>query len=257
MRNIRISLPKKMATAIHIADAQVPFHDRRLWKLVLAFIKQYKPTYLINHGDFAECWHWSHYAKSPLEAPSYLTSWNADKEIEAVHEAWDELHKASPNSIFLYTLGNHEDRVARIKKDKLKDTIVKADNFIDLFQADKYWNEIVDYGYAIQLGHLFCTHGDTTTMYAAKKMLETWGRCVAFGHTHRHQFWCVNPKGDNIKAAWGLPCLCRLDPHYAVQPNWSWGIGYSKFLPSGNFNLQVLPITSAYNFVFGEKVWEG
>jgi len=245
-----------MSTAIHIADMQVPFHDRKSWKLVLSFIKEWKPDFVISHGDAAECYHYGSYDQSPLEKPSYLGAWNADVEIAEVQKSWKQLHEATPKSTFLYTLGNHEDRVRRSKMKNNKETIISSDTFVDIFKVHKWWNEIVEWGYGIKLGHLWCTHGDTTSLYAARKMLQMWGSCVAFGHCHRNSFWMENPKGDNLRAAWGIPCLCRLDPRFVTQPNWSHGFAFSKFFPSGNFSIQVIPIIGSSWFVFGNKIYK-
>jgi len=260
LKNIKIKLPKKMVTAIHLADLQVPFHDRKLWKLAKKFIKKYPPDYIINHGDWAECHHWSRYEDrgNNLQQPHYLRDkpWNADIEIEEVQKTWKEIKQYAPNAIMLYTGGNHEDRVLRDAIKNKRESIIKKDNFVDVFNVYDYWDEYVDWGYGIQLGNLWCTHGTTTSIYAARKMLQIWGKSVVFGHCHRQQFWLENPCGANIKAAWGLPCMCRLDPHYTSQPNWNHGIGYSKHFPSGKFNLQVLP-TINYSLVFGTEIING
>lgn len=254
--NIRVPLAKPASTCIHLADGQFPFHDHRLWRLLIRFIHDLQPTFIVNHGDAAECYHWSRYDKNPLDSPLGCYRWDADAEIGAVQESWTELHDASPRSKFLYTLGNHEDRVRLYKPRVAASTITRADNFVDLFRANKWWDHICEYGYGIRLGKLWLTHGHTCVEFAAKKMLREWGCSVAFGHTHKMDMKIESPKGDSIRGAWGIPCHCILDPHFVTQPGWIHGFAFSQFAQSGQFSIQVFPIVN-HAFVFGKTLYKG
>lgn len=256
MENLILPLPARRTCALLLADGQVPFHDRRLWRLLLRFAKDLRPDFVVSLGDDAECYHWSRYEKSPLDSPLGSRAWNADSEIRAVQAHWLELHAATPKSSFLYTLGNHESRVrlAKQRTDSISQTV--DDTFTSKFQANRYWNHIVDYGYGIKLGHLWATHGETCTAYAARRMLQDWGTSVVFGHTHKASFWCENPKGDHIKAAWSIPCHCVLDPHYVTQPGWVQGFGVVHFQRDGRFNLQRILVVDN-GFMFGSHAYQG
>jgi hypothetical protein len=256
MMNLHVPITRPVSTAIHIADGQKPFHDHRTWNLLLQFIRDLRPTFLINHGDDAECYHWSRYDKNPLDSPLGSFRWNADAERRAVQDTWDQLHDATPKSKFLYTLGNHEDRIRLYKPRIAADTIMAEDNFIDLYKAHKWWDVICEYGYGIKLGHLWLTHGHTAVEFSAKKMLREWGSSVAFGHTHKMDVKIENPKGAHIRGAWSIPCHCILDPHYVTQPGWFHGFAFTQFTRTGQFSIQVIPIVN-YSCVFGGVRYSG
>lgn len=260
MGNTRLSLPKKACTALHIADGQKPFQDHRTWAMILKFARECKPNFIINHGDDAECYHWSHWDKSPLDRPGHIRTWDADHEIAAVQSTWDSLREACPKSHFVYCLGNHEERVKLHYKRSAPEVQRKGDTFAKVFQVDRWWDTTCEFGYGVKLGHLWNTHGDTTMDRggpgSAKRMLSEWGASVAFGHTHKAPFHIEAPKGELERAAFGIPCHCRRDPHYAVQPGWIHGFGLSTFLPSGRYSLQRIFIIN-YWFVFGHQLYKG
>lgn len=253
----RIPLKGRQATGIILADGQKPFHDHRTWNLLLSFIRRWHPTFIINLGDDAECYHWSRYDKSPLDSPLPPTAaWNADAEIRSVQAEWLRLKKASPRSTRIYIEGNHEERVRLHPRQMTDPAVTTSDTFASKFAARLYWDHLIPYGYACKIGHLWFTHGHTTVEFPAKKMLKEWGSCVAFGHTHRIDSYIAPYKSGHVKGAWSIPCHCRLDPHFTPNPNWLHGFAYAQWAADGTFNLQPIPIID-YRFVFGNVLWKG
>lgn len=254
LRRIRFGR-KTMTRGVAFGDAQCPFHDTRSWSLILQFIREFRPHFILNLGDDADCYHWSRYEKSKLERPPGYGNkqWCADLEIEAVHERWDQLKEAAPaQAVFLYCEGNHEQRVEKFYMGKGSDVQTGEDNFYDKFRVAEWWDE---YAISFRIGKLMATHGTKTNIWAARTMLQDWGRSVIFGHTHRNCFWSRHTKDGDEHAAWGVPCHCRFDSHYISKPNWSHGFAPIHMSPGGWFDVTIVPIIK-HQFCWGSKLYK-
>jgi hypothetical protein len=86
-----------------IGDAHVPYHSREGFAIWLKACRDFKPTLVVQMGDFVDCFSVSSYSKDPGRALGL------DKEIEAARDALDEIEKASPGARRIYIAGNHED----------------------------------------------------------------------------------------------------------------------------------------------------
>jgi len=255
--------PQETSTALLLADLQVPFHDKRAWGLALGAAARIKPTYIIGMGDWADCFWWSSYPKQfgSVRPAGLRYGWNAAGERRAVWDTWDQIRTASPESTFIFLEGNHEERCRRIIQTNAPGSETPDTDFSHVFARQKktiseWWDLVLPYEDALHIGHLWLTHGSTVSEYEAKRMLQNWGTSIAFGHTHRWQFYSRRHKNGEHHAAWGLPCLCDLDAHYLAAPNWCQGFTVVTFSPTGLFHLEIIPILPGYKYVLGQELYK-
>lgn len=258
-----IEVPRGMSTAVIFGDGHKPFHDVRAWNLILKLIAEWHPTYVICLGDDADCYHWSSFTQSRYDHPGHLRSWNAGEEQAAVWAEWDRMKAASPRSHRIYTCGNHEKRVAANKRSKSPETELPGDNFVGVFKAEKWWNEIVtDDGDGIALAAngkplMWFTHGDTAAKSALNIMEDKWGASVVFGHTHRLGVKGARTKDGKQRLFYNVPCHQILTPRYMTKPNWLQGFAFGKFFGKDEHcDIQIFPFTN-HRFSFGHKVYKG
>lgn len=142
------------------------------------------------------------------------------------HEAWaDQLTEAQPELRGTLDIGRH------------------------LRLAERGWT-VVPQGHATKLGRLAVVHGDQLRSggaYAAKKLLELYGRSVLGGHTHSPQMHSrVSPVDSSERhAAWIAPIGGTVNPAYVRNAPNAWLNGFTlvEVRGGGDFNVYLVIVT--------------
>ena len=232
-------------TWVVLNDLQIPWQDKPVLDLVLAFIKDLKPHGVILNGDVVDCYELSEFDKDPLKP------WHLDREMR---EAWLLLDALTPWTKERWWLGgNHEDRLRRTIWKNPKFARLSALRFEELFRIKDNGFNWKPYGGVVKLGRLLVTHGSLVLKHSGwsgRAHYDKYGSSVLVGHTHRLGiYYRTNAKG--IHAAYENGCLCKLNPEYVQYPDWQQGFSVVHVGERGFFNVQQIPIISRRRFFYG------
>lgn len=177
-----------MRRLVILPDIHCPNHEMAAIRPILEFIKFYKPTHLVQLGDFCDWDSVSSYEVSRQDQIQTIT-----KEIDSSNALLDKIDEASGFKCKKVMIGgNHEARYAKFIANNGYTLSVKRMKHFSTWQ-DEYnlkargWKAI-DYGGHYELGKLIMTHGFFTGPNAARRMSDCFpGRNLVFGHLHSHQ----------------------------------------------------------------------
>lgn len=167
-----------MTTTIVVPDLHAPYHDHRVWSVILNSIKHAKPERVVIIGDFADCYAVSSFPKNPMR--------KQDLRYE-IDLARKELHKLIriADCEVVYCEGNHEFRMERYLCQRAPELygLVSIKNLMLDGTRDVTW---VPYRKHIKLGKVVYMHDcGHAGVYAGRHTLAAVGHNVVFGHTHR------------------------------------------------------------------------
>lgn len=258
--DITITKAKEGAKIVVLSDMQIPFEEQ--WLIggttgnvgaIEAFLKDYKPDYVLYDGDIFDCYTISSFAKSPNRR---FTVRNEGEKTRRMLEA----HRNAQDGKMIFIDGNHEYRLWRTlieatRKDRGLAEILDAADFRtfsskELLKLDELGIDWLPYGGYVDFLGFKVTHGDMVSSESAgtaAKMLNKWHSSGASGHTHRlGQYHLTGAAGDS-HAWYELGCLCRLDPEYLNGPNWQQGFLVGE-VSGGKLHPQLISVFD-YRFV--------
>jgi predicted phosphodiesterase len=234
----------KLKTYIVVSDVHVPAHDKRCHTALLEFMRDTKPDGLIIAGDFLDLPEVSTHSKASL---LQLETKRLHKSFSAGNLVLDDYDKAVGKQCTdkHYIEGNHESRLDRwiAQGDNAVfagDEAVSIPSRLGLPRRGYTYHGTYPNAY-VKLGHLVITHGRFTGANPAKKMLDTWGTSVVFGHVHTPSYY-AGPAFLAQRVAIGLGHLA--DPKtpemsYAGMPNaWIQGFAVLYVASDGTFTCQ-------------------
>lgn len=242
-----------MKTYAILSDIQIPFQDKPVLDLVLAFVKQLKPHGVILNGDIADCYSISSHRRDATT----LTKNSLNHEIEQCHRLMAALEGAKEK---WWLGGNHEDRFYRHVNDNAPALgLIPGLDFQTIFGLGEHGFRWKGYGDYVMLGKLLVTHGDIVRKhagYSAKAHFDKYGISVLHGHTHRIGNYChTNIHG--MHGAWENGCLCKLDGlGYAHHPDWQQGFSVVQVGERGFFNVIPIRVLDRRVFFYGAEKWE-
>ena len=251
----------EFTTAVVLNDVHIPFEDKRVVKLVLSFIKWFKPGMVFLNGDILDFYEVSKYDKDPKRGA------NLQQEILKGTAFLQSVRDAAPSARIIYTEGNHEHRLHRylianapaltwvdglkmpglLGLDRLNIEYVPcdADKFIDTY---------------FQWGQLLIGHFNTCRSQSgatARALLEQFGISSIQGHCHSTGSANKTLHPNKQIASFENGCLCNLHPHYTNPKNWMHSICVVHKENKGSyFQVQQIPIING-QFHFGGKHWRG
>lgn len=230
---------------IVLPDTQIPHHDPR----TLAAVEEYMADVAdskhpfdgwLQLGDFLDFNELSKYNEG------YEASIKEDvhSTFEAGNELLDRHEKLirGPNRRARMVLlqGNHDYRATdySLKYPWLAQQLDYRRN-LRLKERDVEWVRCwEDKDDLFRLGNAYFTHGHYTNQYHAKKMVETYGVCIFYGHLHDVMEHPKVLRGAN-KTIVGksLGCLCKYEQKYLKGAPTNWQQSFSEFyvLPDGYF----------------------
>lgn len=253
----------EIMTAILYGDTHFPNQDEQVLQILETIVGEYQPNKIIHMGDLLDCYNLSHFDKNPKRIH------NLQSEIDQARAHLLRMRMQSPDSEFWFLEGNHCDRLRRTLWN-LEGTAA-ALNQLSVFQNSMTWPVLLGLE---ELGIKFLAYNDQTTeqilpkwilkhgsmvskhsAYSAKQEHEKYGMSGSSGHTHRMgMFMQRDHNGNHVWFETG--CTCRLDPEYAIDPNWQQGFIFLTFdLEAGAYQAEPVYIHNGRT-VFRNKVYQ-
>ena len=236
---------------VFLGDWHVPFHDRRVTKLVLSFLKDYKPTHIYLIGDFLDFYSLSRFDKDPERITSL------GHEIEEATELLNRIRKTTPRAKIHYQDGNHEDRLNIWKKKHPELSTLPGFSVPELLSLDQVKIQHISYQQSYSHANLSINHGHAVRgksgASAFAELEKRYGSGIS-GHTHR--LGAVHTTRGGQQFDWyENGCLCDLEPEYCTHPDWQHGFHVGQVISERVFMTPV-PIVN-YQFIFNGSVYSG
>lgn len=235
---------KNIYRVVVLSDMQIPYQDERSLNVVERYIEDHRWDELIWIGDFMDFDYLSRFNKdSPrkLEGKRMKNDYAyagmiMDRQIAAAT-------KKNPNCKFTLLEGNHEFRVEdTIDKFPMLEGWVEVPTGLRLAERGVRWVKSWSKGKIYKIGKANFVHGLYVNQYHAKKMVDTFGANIFYGH--KHDVMCISKilKGkDKTVVGQSLGCLCEYEQSYMKgrPSDWQQAFGIFYFKPNGDFTYYV------------------
>jgi predicted phosphodiesterase len=228
---------------IILPDMQVPYHDTRSLEAVEKYMAAHKWDGYLNLGDFLDFNELSTYVKARPGAvkEDVAQTFAVGREILQRHARILRTRNVDARMVLLQ--GNHDYRAVRYAEEHpgLKGQLDVPKN-LGLEELDIEWIKSWEDGKLFKLGNAHFTHGLLVGKYAAARMVDHYGVCIYFGHTHSVEFHPKVRHGkDQTLEGGALGCLCKYNQQYlkGSPTNWQQAVSTLFLRPGGNYNLYV------------------
>lgn len=253
-----------MLKVVVLGDMQVPYHDTDTLEVVNQWLEDFKPDRVVFNGDILDATGLGKYPVSPDRTGKFKDDVEGCREIL---ERYDYLLKdLNPTVQVYFNEGNHEDRIRRYLWTNASELaeVSSIQHLLGLddlnWQYTPYYNPMEQVGrIGTDLNGLLVIHGWQFKKWSGASALAAWqqfGGSGVMGHTHRlGAFYHRNYHEVNAWFEGG--CLCSLNPHYTILPDWQQGMVAGYIFPEeddtavSRFDLRCIPI------VKHKFVWEG
>lgn len=220
--------------SLHWSDVHFPFHDPKALSILYQITDEVKPDTLVCHGDIADMWQLSDF-RPPLHKKLKADQIDIQDTLEMTSEHMARMVSLSNPSWKIFLMGNHEERwnklMASIQQDAKYGQLLKIPKINEVLNLD-YLLGLTENGWAfseylegdgtVLHDRLLIIHGYKATVWASRGHLQSYGKNVMFGHSHRIQnFTKSDLHGTN--SGWNIGCLCDLKPHWRQRPDWHQG----------------------------------
>jgi predicted phosphodiesterase len=207
-----------------VSDAHAPYQDSKAIELASRVLRWWKPDVLIHAGDNIDCAAISKFDSNPsrvFSIPDEVNAWQSKVFIPL---------KAAVGSKCRHIVlpGNHDLRQERWLWRHPEMFGLRELNLPALLGAKELGFEYV--GYAVVIDNkLEISHGTRVAAASgASARAELNKRAFSIstltGHVHRSGRYVHQPAYGSSVVGCENPCLCRLDPDYMVDPNWTQGL---------------------------------
>ena len=256
-------MTKKIEQTLVIGDIHFPYQDKRAIKLILNWIKEYRPNKIILNGDIID---FDQFARFPTPVKRLV---ELPKDIKTAQSFFAAIRRYVPTAEIIYLVGNHERRfeASLITENKalqamgVLDNLFTVEQILDLKKYNiTYWNK-TKYGKEsyfeykdFLIGHFLNVRKDGA--YTAKALADRFCKNIIQGHVHRGGAHFRKIWNKNVHTYEGF-CLCDMSPKYILKPNWQQGF---MVLTSevGKNKVFVRPIfINNYEFEFDSKIYRG
>ena len=228
---------------IILPDIHVPHHDKKSLAAVEKYMAAHRWDGWLQLGDLLDFNELSSYVAGK---PGAVTEETADtfaggRSLLERHAGI--LRKRNPKCRMVLLEGNHDYRAVTYaeKHPGLKEHLDVPRN-LRLKETGVEWVQAWSRGRLFKLGHANFAHGRFIPKHHAAKMVEHYGVCLYYGHTHDVMlFPKVTHGNDKTLEAGSLGCLCRYDQKYmkGAPTNWQQAVSTLFLQPNGNYNLYV------------------
>ena len=228
---------------IILPDMQVPYEDKRSLAAVEKYMAAHTWDGYLNLGDFLDFNELSTYVDGK---PGAVTENVADT-FAAGNAILDRhcrlIRRGNVQARMVLLQGNHDYRtVAYSEKHPELRKQLDFETNLRLADRDIEYVESWEKGKLFRLGNAHFLHGLYINKYHAARMVETFGVCVYYGHTHDCMTYPKITRGnDKTLEAGSLGCLCRYDQRYlkGAPTNWQQAVSTLYLQPNGNYNLYI------------------
>ncbi len=245
-----------MHRIIVLPDIHVPNHETDAVNAVLKFIKFYKPTHLVQLGDFCDWDSMSTY--DPRREEDIV---NIADEIGAANKLLDVIDSSVPKNCVKYMCGgNHEARsvkfMAKHSMDLMVRRILKFKSWHDAYKLKERNWKFCEYGDKHEIGKIVFTHGWFIGGNHAARHLNLWHKNILYGHTHTFQVAIGSGLDTKPILSASLGTLSKFELSYLVgKPpvNWIHMFSYIDMRKDGSFTPNFVPIVDGKFFAFGKE----
>lgn len=228
-----------------IPDVHTPNHNEESVSAMLQYFKYYKPTHIIQFGDFCD---WDSVSSYDVRRESDIVL--IQKEIDASNTMLDRIESVIPKGCKKMMIGgNHEARYERWKVNEgFKVSLRRMKDFSSWHQEynlDKRGWEHIEYGDVHEHGKMLFTHGWYTGGNHSKKHLNLYHRNIFYGHTHEFQVAVERGYDGHPVIAASIGTLSNFDLSYLVgKPpvNWINMFATVDVMGDGTFTPSFVPI---------------
>jgi hypothetical protein len=232
----------KSADWIILPDMQVPYEDKRTMVAVERYMAANRWDGYLNLGDFLDFNELSSYTEDRPGAVREDVASTFDAGNEILNRHCDILRRNNRDCRMVLLQGNHDYRaVSYAEKFPALRRHLDVKKNLRLKERKIEWVPSWEKGRAFKIGHAHFIHGLYINKYHAMRMVETYGVCIYYGHTHDVSFSPKVTRGNNKTLEGGsLGCLCRSDPrwHTGKPTNWQQAVGTLRLWGGGgNYNL--------------------
>ncbi len=242
---------KKMG--VILSDVHVPFQDRNVCNMALAFIREHKPSTIHLLGDISDFYSVSRFVKDPLRKE------DLQSDLDNTKAFLYKVRDSAPDARIIFSEGNHEFRLRRYLASEARALALLDSMKIEkLLGLDELKIMFRQHDKPYRIGSLLFTHGQLIrkwSAYSARAHFEKYGCCVIHGHSHRlGSFYHRDVKDTYV--AYENGCLCNLNPDYCTAPDWQhgWSVVWHQ---KDYFHVeQIAVVKGRYNYhgrVFGRK----
>jgi hypothetical protein len=242
-----------------LPDLQVPFEDKRSLAAVEKYMLAHRWDGWLQLGDFLDFDALSTYVegKPGSVLAGVAETFEAGNRILDKHQ---NIVRENPDAKMVLLQGNHDYRAVAYaeKHPGLKKHLDVATN-LRLKERGIKWVRSWEKGELYKIGNAYFTHGLLTGKYAASRMVDHYGVCVYFGHTHDVSFFPKVRHGDDKTLEGGsLGCLCNYSQRYmrGAPHNWQQAVTTMFVQPNGAYNLYVSRIF-AHKFIGPDGILYG
>ena len=254
----------KPQTRIVIPDLHIPFHDPRLWALLLEHVIVLKPHGVDILGDVLDCYSLSRFNKNPLRRRKI------GKEVDTARKMLEDLrHRVGPACDIRMSEGNHENRLRQVLWSGSKELadlhqlsipsllgldrpMVRADKTVAESLGIRYYGPETPY----KVGSLWYIHGDLGRKCnwsmsfggrLAEAVAKRIGDSVIMGHSHQmgkvmYRTWERLIRGHEVG------CMCNFNLEYIVgYPQWQQGWAVVNFTKGGHFQVHFVESVTRKN----------
>lgn len=223
----------------------------------IKFIRYYKPTHLIQLGDFCD---WDSVSGYEIRRERDIIT--IEEEIADSNWMLDRLDKAVPKTCKKTLIGgNHEARYERARLNRGHDVVIRQlksfSSWYKEYNLDKRGWDYLEYGECLTLGKIIFTHGWTCGPTAATKHLNMFHKNIIFGHTHTFNVAVGSGLDGHPVLAATIGTLSKFDLSYLVgKPpvNWIHMFAYIDMFEDGKFTPHFVPIVDG-TFIAEGKVF--
>jgi len=216
-------------------DVHIPFQDDAALSIMYQVCEIVDFTEVMNIGDLTDNWQISSYIP-PDERQLDRTQQSLQEQFTMAAQHVGKMEYLNPNADLYFLEGNHEERWSRMFRKAQEDykwrhilslphvqealSVRYMIGFSERWKYREYNDELVHHD------RIVFTHGDRTTIWVTRGMLERYGKSSMFGHTHRIQNFTKTDLVGTI-AAWNIGCMCDLHPHYKYSNATNWAQGFA------------------------------
>jgi hypothetical protein len=255
-----------MKKIVLLPDLHHPFHNKLAWKVVLVFLKWFRPDMVVLVGDALDMSAISHWEREKGNLKSFEGKRLKKDYLGFAKDILTPIEKACPKAEKIFMYGNHEDwQYQLVDQNPQMEGLVEIENVLNLKERGWKWIPFLirgKHGSALRgrlkLGKLTVVHGEYTNKYHSNKTAETYLKSVLYAHTHDLQLFTKVTVEDpsDFHTCQSIGCLCDKSPQYLWgKPNrWVHAFGIVYLRDDGSFNVYV-PIIIKGHFTYADKTF--
>lgn len=255
--------PGKTFCRVVIPDTHGCIVDEAAFSAMLADLEVLRPAEVVWLGDAIDCGAWlaTHHVLGYVAQTSYTV----EQDIDAANQHLDSVQSLCPGATHHFIEGNHERRLHTFCVTSAMRNATDAAFLLRMFSAKSQLHlEKRGFNYyaqgefymglsipaTIRLGHCYFTHGHSSAVHAAAKVLGKYGYNVVFGHIHRAQEHSSKTVKHGAIKAWCPGCLSQLQPLWRHTDPTEWTHGYAvQFVHGEDFLHVQIPIVNGVSYL--------